>query len=103
MKTIEERAREFVKRVAAGQDVPDYINELLINCYCAAVEEEHALLTKWHDANEPPDNGRRVLLKVRDKLSGMESYTTGYYYEETWSGNKVFFWNELIGWRDIHE
>lgn len=101
MKTIEERADEYI-----GYSYEKDEGYIVTSKRCAFINgahSEHAELTRWHDPNEPPDNGRRVLLKVRDKLSSMESYTTGNYYDEKWHGCKVFFWNELISWREIHE
>lgn len=107
MKTIEERAREFVERAADGQDVPDYINELLISCYCAAAEEEHALLTKWHDAKtDRPTIGRAVLLI-------MQCEDGGHIYTEYAVGDRLesdcyvlpvpYVGWEVVGWREIHE
>lgn len=107
MKTIEERARKFVEKAAAGQKVPSYISELLINCYCAAVEEEHALLTKWHDAKEEhPKSGLTVLIKCVDiRFPNQSFFTTGVYYASTrqWCAGRYGKHIEIVGWREIHE
>ena len=107
MKTIEERAREFVKRVAAGQDVPDYINELLVECYCSAAMEERKLLTEWHDAKEEhPKSGLTVLIKCVDiRFPNQSFFTTGVYYASTrqWCASRYGKHIEIVGWRDIHE
>lgn len=108
MKTIEERAREFVEKAAAGQDVPDYINELLISCYCAAAEEERALLTQWHDAKtDRPPIGKTVLLK----LAGSDEYIIPYGYiycvGDRYKADRYVLpahcaFRDVIAWRELH-
>lgn len=106
MKTIEERASEFIEKAANGQEVPDYINELLKNCYCAAVEEEHEELTKWHDPKEPPkEEYMTILLRFRyNKHIQRYMYCTGFYGSGQFVvGDTKFNADNITGWRYIHE
>lgn len=107
MKTIEKKAKEFVDRAAAGQDVPDYINELLVTCYCIAAMEERKLMTEWHDPKyEHPKSGLTVLIKCVDtRFPNQSFFTTGVYYAGTrqWCAGHYRKHIEIIGWREIHE
>ena len=102
MKTIEERAKEYIDPILAeGNDMYD---DMLYSAFCDGVESEHAELTKWNSPEELPEldedeNARYVLLKFH---SG--DYTVGFYnhYQKYWSDeadNEVV----IIGWRYIHE
>lgn len=95
MKTIAERAVMAVRSFA-----PDTYDEKRIGiaCYIKGAEEEHSLLTEWHDCATPPFHERRVLVK-----DGYDEI------QLAWYDVAAEEWHELSGggapmfWRDIHE
>lgn len=79
MKTIEERAREWVDQQGAGSVHP-YNRRAMIDAYVAAYEE----LTQWNDPKKVfPKMGERVLVKI------------------SWNDDTPVYvgkWDELCGW-----
>lgn len=102
MKTLEARAVELMQNVSAGEDVPDYIRELLVGCYCVAATEERQLLTEWKNPALPPDCYKDVLIKVATQ-NGYK-YVVGYYNGVAYyrSHDKYELYN-VVCWREIHE
>lgn len=106
MKTIEERAREFVGGIAAGNDVPDFINELLVECYCIAAIEERKLLTEWHDTKQLPAVNAQVLAKIESRNGEWEHIATAHVNNNgkfIIEGGMFEKGDKVIGWREIHE
>lgn len=121
MKTIEERAKEYVAKSWSDIPVGDFnedhvtFENIVTEAYFAGAQSEHAELTHWHDPKEElPEEGECVLIKAVDEL-GNEALYMG-----SWEGDRyitdlglVFgndFDNEsvpdmnikVIGWRKIH-
>ena len=98
MKTIEERAREWVDQQGAGSVHP-YNRQAMIDAYIAAYEE----LTRWHNPKEPPEPGRVVLVKRNP--SSIIPYDLGHIdndgnWVDSWCGSPID--DKIIGWREIH-
>lgn len=109
MKTIEERAKEYVYGLCA----PDctLCDDICIKAksyrpFIDGAQSERAELTRWHDPKEEqPDDDRDVLVKT----AMCRTYRIAFYKS---SGPRNYRWHEnngaldddiVIGWRDIHE
>lgn len=117
MKTIKERAREFVnppcdRRCKSCDTVKmdcRFYNDLM--SFIAGAESEHEELTRWHDPKEElPEDNREVLCIVNrqhckfvilhhDKY-GWWQYVP--FMSGGWCGYNGEI-GEIIGWREIHE
>lgn len=99
MRTIEERAKEYVKRVYDGGYTDVEIG------FIRGAQSEHKELTRWNSLECPPDNRRQVLLKVKTSFIGKIYYKVGSFidgdYCESYSGRSLK--TECLGWREIHE
>lgn len=114
MRATEERAEEFANVLMSGHDCSDLLRELVKEIYIAAVEEEHSLLTKWHDAKkDTPTHDAEVLCMVHRPANEIQFNTY-----EVCRYDKEFGWwvmapipqggwcgadREIIAWREIHE
>jgi hypothetical protein len=105
MKTlIQIKAEEYAKRIAEEQE-GGYIftdAEVLVeDAYKAGAEDEHRLLTEWHDAKEEvPEINVAVLVKSQYGKLGI-----GYYMgTNAWDafGHRLAS-NVVTAWRPIHE
>lgn len=96
MKTIEERAREWVDSQGVGSVHP-YNRRAMIDAYIAAYEE----LTQWNDPKESvPDHEWAVLVKITTRIYDVASYSSkiGRWVIENYSLGR----DEIVGWREIH-
>ncbi len=96
MKTIEERAREWVDSQPAGSVHP-YNRQAMIDAYIAAYEE----LTRWNGQNTIPDDDKPVIICTSPGIYYIAAYDKQFNYWFT--GNGSFYRHEIIGWREIHE
>lgn len=107
MKTIEEQAKEFIGGIAAANNVPDCINELLVECYCIAALEVRKRLTSWHDLKkEKPRCGAELLLKIRMPVDEGDiiTYAVGEYTKDNeFVMPKTYAGATVLRWREIHE
>lgn len=125
MKTIEERAREFIAQASAGQDVPEYITEVLVQSYCAGANEElrrqndeYERRNKWHDfEEEKPRLNDPILLCVEfenENGATCYSYDVGRYIKLPYAGFMLEYqstnverfattFKRKVMWREIPE
>lgn len=102
MITIEERAKEYAERIC--ETIPHEDFNHIREDFANGARSEHALLTEWHDPNEPPNNDREVLLKIQTEDSIF--YIVGFYDKTGWNSPvpyAVEYPEYIIGWREIHE
>lgn len=67
MKTIEERAKEWIDSLGAGLVHP-YNRQAMIDAYIAGAKAQYEELTRWHDPKENmPEPNHDVLTKWRRK------------------------------------
>lgn len=94
MKTIEERAKEYVKRVYDGNYTDVELG------FIRGAQSEHKELTGWNSPDNIPDTNRWVLIKIK-----MDEYAVGYYnhYDDSWHIPSFFESDGLYGWREIFE
>lgn len=97
MKSIEERANEFIGHPA------DYDENVTISMsrsgFRAGAKSEHDELTKWHGDDETPETGKWVLMKVKND-DGLISYVpVKYYNADFWLQKELG--RTLLGWRYI--
>ena len=97
MKTIEERAIEWVDSQGAGSVHP-YNRQAMVDAYIAAYEE----LTRWNDPKESvPDHEWAVLVRITTMIYDIGSYSNKM---GRWLiGTNSFGRDEVLGWREIHE
>lgn len=113
MRTIEERARDFVDapcdhRCKNCKTVPAdcrFYNDQM--SFIAGAESEHDELTRWNDPHKPPVHENRVI--VQAVLPNGALFVTGGWYAinefpEGWSVdlNDRFENLSVIGWREIY-
>lgn len=96
MKPIEERAKEYVKRVYDGNYTDVELG------FIRGAQSEHSELTRWNSPDCPPDNERQVLMQLRDITSGDTKYSVGRYDGYGFNGSGFGPGYEIIGWREIH-
>ncbi len=112
MKTIEERADEYVDMPCTGkcdectmiEGTCRFYNDRV--SFIAGAQSEHEELTKWHDPKEElPDTNRDVLIKT----TLLAKYRIAFYKAD---GQRNYHWHQnngaidddmVIGWREIHE
>lgn len=99
MKTIEERAKEYINPILAeGNDMYD---DMLYSAFCDGAESEHKELTKWNSPDEIPDDNHSVL----GKFTGNRVFQL-VYFDHLWKEWKLECTCEIahiIGWREIYE
>lgn len=102
MKTIEERAKEWIDSLGAGLVHP-YNRQAMIDAYIAGAKAQYEELTRWHDPKEPPEPGRVVLVKRNP--SSIIPYDLGHINNYgnwvDWCGSPID--DKILGWREIHE
>lgn len=104
MKTIEERADEYVD--APCEKICSECTTLEASCrfyndrlsFIAGAESEYEELTRWNSPECPPDDAREVLVKIKCNDYNVASYNQGKGY-----CIKEGFYTEILGWREIHE
>lgn len=96
MKSIKERAKEYVKRVYDS----DYTDVEL--GFIRGAQSEHEELTRWNSPEILPDANQWIIVKVVNENNGVLYYDTTKFYSK--------YFNELeesrhtlLGWREIHE
>ncbi len=108
VKTIEERAKEYVGAPCddgcAICDAPlCELNEY--SAYIAGARSEHEELTRWHDPKELPDTNLQVLVQVESRDGewwhiALAHVRKGKLVVE---GNMIEKGDMIVGWREIHE
>lgn len=116
MKTIKERAREFVdapcdhrcKKCKTLQADCRFYNDQM--SFIAGAESEHEELTRWHDPKEElPDYYHPVEIKylhsqfIEVAIAWLGVIDDGAYIWTIDNTDKAFFHDEILGWREILE
>lgn len=99
MKTIEERAEEWVDSPEAAAH--PYNRRGMIDAYIAGSKAKYEELTRWHDPNDIPDNDTPVIICTSPGIYYIAAYDKQFNYWFT--GNGSFYRHEILGWREIHE
>lgn len=101
MKTIKERADEYVKRVYDGNYTDVELG------FIRGAQSEHEELTQWNSPECPPDNDRDILLKIK---SDTRFFPDTHYFAVGFYSGASFYISitrevhiEVVGWREIHE
>ena len=100
MKTIEERAKEWIDSLGAGLVHP-YNRQAMIDAYIAGAKAQYEELTRWHDPNITPDDNKPVIICTSPGIYYIAAYDKQFNYWFT--GNGSFYRHEILGWREIHE
>lgn len=105
MKTIEERANEYVGHPA---DLDESLTiTLQRGAFIQGAKSEHEELTRWHDPKKDfPETGKDVIIKYASEDG--ERYTIGHVScDNNWDCESILIpyydLNIIIGWREIHE
>lgn len=104
MKTIEERAEEWVDSPEAAAH--PYNRRGMIDAYIAGSKAKYEELTRWHDPKEElPDGNRDVLIKTtlctKYRIAFYKANETRNYH---WHENNGAIDDDMvIGWREIQE
>lgn len=105
MKTIEERAKEWIDSLGAGLVHP-YNRQAMIDAYIAGAKAQYEELTRWHDPKEErPKPNHIVLTKWKYKDGSGEIISVGGFNGEEWDAHAIVYPElfDVIGWREIHE
>lgn len=113
MKTIEERAKEFVQAPCTFKcDICDK-RDMGTGCnwkhdaevFSLGAKSEHDELTRWNSPDCPPEDDRAVLLKIKDTRYFPDNhyFAVGFYDEGYCTTSAVHAEIEVVGWREIHE
>jgi hypothetical protein len=105
MKTIEERAKEWIDSLGAGLVHP-YNRQAMIDAYIAGAKAQYEELTRWHDPKENmPEPNHDVLTKWRWKDGSGEIISVGGFNGKEWGAHAIVYPElfDVIGWREIHE
>ena len=100
MKTIEERAIEWVDSQSAGSVHP-YNRQAMAAAYVAVYRE----LTQWHDPKEVISEPNHIVLtKWKYKDGSGEIISVGGFNGEDWDAHAIINPElfDIIGWREIH-
>lgn len=100
MKTIEERAIEWVDSQSAGSVHP-YNRQAMVATYVAVYRE----LTQWHDPKEVISEPNHIVLtKWKYKDGSGEIISVGGFNGEEWDAHAIINPElfDIIGWREIH-
>ena len=101
MKSIEERAREYVEPIYGVDSYSE--GDEIYSAFCDGADSEHKELTKWNNPRELPNHENQVLCKLKAggyKLIRKDSNQGVFIDLKTY----MIIWPEdLIGWREIHE
>lgn len=99
MKTIEERAEEWVDSPEAAAH--PYNRRGMIDAYIAGSKAKYEELTRWRDPKESvPEHEWAVLVKITTRIYDVASYSSKI---ERWViENYSLGRDEIIGWREIH-
>ena len=98
VKTIEQRAQEYA---SSGEYSPS-----ITEAYKAGAEEEHRLLTEWHDVSEEPDANGLYLVALTSKNNAPKIYSVAAYLGEgCWFFDGYYHHTKpsFDEWRPIHE
>lgn len=105
MKTIEERAKEWIDSLGAGLVHP-YNRQAMIDAYIAGAKAQYEELTRWHDPKEVIyEPNHIVLTKWKYKDGSGEIISIGGFNGEEWDAHSIIYPElfEIIGWREIHK
>lgn len=102
MKTIEERAKEWIDSLGAGLVHP-YNRQAMIDAYIAGAKAQYEELTRWHDPKEVIyEPNHIVLTKWKYKDGSGEIISIGGFNGEEWDAHSIIYPElfEIIGWRE---
>lgn len=109
-KTIIERAKEYAPDAPFPDEILPAREQHLVDLerrgYIEGATDEHELLTRWNDPDNPPNKAENILIKYKREKEedSIELYEVGY-----WNGKAYFstydydYLPNIIGWREIHE
>ena len=105
MKTIEERAKEFVQAPCTFKCDICETRYIGMGClwkhdaevFSLGAKSEHEELTRWNSPECPPEDHREILVKVKN------GYNIASYNPDKGYCIKGGFYAEILGWREIHE
>ena len=98
MKSIEERAKEYVEPLS---NIEDYFEAAVYSAFCDGAESEHKELLKWNSPDNLPSDEHPVL----GKFTGNRVFRL-VYYDHSWKEWKLELFHEpayITGWREIYE
>lgn len=98
MKTIEERAQEWVDSPEASAH--PYNRRGMIDAYIAGAKAQYEEMTRWHDPSILPDDNKPVIIRTSPGIYYIAAYDKQFDYWFT--GNGSFYQHEIIGWREIY-
>lgn len=102
MKTIEERAKEYIKEGGSiGFPLED--NYFFEEAFIAGAKSEHEELTRWNNPECPPDSKRPILLKIRIGLSEKIYYRVGHFVDGDYTYPGRVLRTEYLGWKEIYD
>lgn len=98
MKSIEERAKEYIQDIYGGPFTDVEIG------FIRGAQSEHEELTRWNEnLDEVPDGCNQwCIVKIQDK-DGFISYTVALALWGKFSMPDLMNGEKIIGWREIHE
>jgi len=106
---MEKRAKEYAEKAWAAIPIGDFdedhvtFDNIVTEAYIAGAKSERVELTRWHTTKQPPEDARDVLVKFRDAITHNIRYAVGFHADGWWHGRTFNAYNEIIGWREIHE
>ena len=107
MAMIEERAKQYVRRIWAGGSRDWGTNKQWTSQdFIAGANSEHKILTRWRDPNTPPAHSNEILIKYYRGTGGGEFHIIGCYYNGKWKTPLNILdetYDKILGWREIHE
>ena len=110
MKTIEERAKEWIDSLGAGLVHP-YNRQAMIDAYIAGAKAQYEELTRWHDPKEELPEYIKVV-EVKYKAFNKIMMAIAFRLGDLWSGKNKWYIDRtsvhidhenILGWREIHE
>lgn len=104
MKTIEERAKEWIDSLGAGLVHP-YNRQAMIDAYIAGAKAQYEELTRWHDPKEErPKPNHIVLTMWKYKDGSGKIISVGGFNGEEWDAHAIINPElfDIIGWQEIH-
>lgn len=109
MKTIKERAKEWVDSLGAGLVHP-YNRQAMIDAYIAGAKAQYEELTRWHDPKEElPEYYKVVEVKwygsglIRISTAWLSAGDAGGYLWTIEGTSRLINVKNILGWREIQE
>lgn len=109
MKTIEERAKEWIDSLGAGLVHP-YNRQAMIDAYIAGAKAQYEELTRWHNPKEElPEYYKVVEVKwygsglIRISTAWLSAGDAGGYLWTIEGTSRLINVKNILGWREIQE